>query len=102
MYLSSSNDLTNSLLSISKLQTSLGLTLKKYDTKTLSTGINSPSNLATICVLNDCLNVIRQIKIFINVNDGSILADSYIVVGPLTVDQPAYVNVNYEYVFVKV
>ncbi len=35
-------------------------------------------------------------------NTGAIDSSSYVVVGPLVVDQTAYINVNYEYSFVTV
>lgn len=50
-----------------------------------------------------CSNVVRQVRIFINSNDGSIVSSmSYVVVGPLTVSQAGYINVDYEYSFVSV
>jgi hypothetical protein len=35
-------------------------------------------------------------------NTGAIDSSSYIIVGPLIVDQPAYLNIDYEYSFVNV
>lgn len=47
--------------------------------------------------------MVRQVKIFINLNDGSIVNSiSLLVVGPMNVDQAGYITVDYEYIFIKV
>ncbi len=98
----SSSDVGSSLLSISALEGSLGTSIQKYDSKTASTGSITGQSLVTTCIASACSNVIRQIKIFINLNNGSIDSSSYIVVGPLTVDQSGYINVEYDYSFVTI
>jgi hypothetical protein len=41
------------------------------------------------------VNVIRQVKLFINSNDGSIDLSSYIVISPIKIDQVGYINIDY-------
>lgn len=102
MYVASSADVVTSMLSIQKLQTSLGIQLNKYDTKTISSGTIISQNLVTACTAGACSNVVKQVKIFINSNDGSVVSSiSYVVVGPLTVDQAGYINIDYEYSFIS-
>ncbi len=94
----------NPLLSIAKFKAGLpaGSNFQIYDTKTVSTGSITSQNLVTSCPGSSCQNVIRQIKMFINLNNGSIDSSSYIVVGPLIVDQVGYINLDYEYSFIDV
>jgi hypothetical protein len=40
--------------------------------------------------------------VFINSGDGSINSNSYLVVGPLTVDQAGYITIKYSYSFISV
>lgn len=91
------------MLSIQTLQTSLGITLNQYTTQTISTGIITSQNLVTACPTTSCTNVVRQVRIFINLNDGSVVSSlSYVVVGPLTVDQTGYISIDYQYSFVSI
>jgi len=69
-----------------------------YETKQASTGsIAAQSNTTTTTCSSsvNCVNVIRQIKLFINSNDGSIDSSSYIVIGPIKIDQAGYINIDY-------
>jgi len=79
----------------------LGVNLKKYDTKKLSTGTITSQALVTNCIGIDCVNVVRQLWIFINKDTGMIDSNSYAVLGPVTVDIAGYINVEYEYTFVS-
>ena len=100
VYLSQASDIANTVLSISKLQSSLGITLKKFTTKTSTSSSASNQTLATSCTGVDCTNVVRQIRIFINSDTGAIDSNSYVVVGSLTADQKGYITVDYQYTFI--
>ena len=104
VYVKDSTALTqNALLSITNFLTALSNpSIQIFDSKTAPTGGILSQSLTTTCTATACQNVIRKIKIFINMNTGTIDSSSYIIVGLLIVDQVAYINVNYEYSFAKV
>ena len=102
VYLSSIANIGTSLLSINNLDTALGISLKKYDTKTISTGIVTSQTLSTVCVGTDCSNVIRRLQIFINSETGLIDPSSYAVLGPISITQAGYISIDYEYTFISV
>lgn len=95
--------LSNSLISLTPFLTAFP-TVQVFTTMQPSTGSPTPQSLITVCSTstNLCENVIRQVKIFINLSNGTIDSRSYVVVGPITIDQVGYVNVDYEYQFVSV
>jgi len=88
-------------LSIDLIKVSLGVTSINIFTTSFPTSINSnPSTLATNCPGTNCDNVVREIILFFNSGDGSINSNSYLVVGPLTVNQAGYITIKYSYSFV--
>lgn len=101
-----STTLEQSFLSISTLETSLGITLVKYSALSASTSTSSisalPSTTGTKCTGSSCENVIKKIVLFVNQLTGKADAtSSYLIVGNTSVSQSGYLNVEYEYISVS-
>ena len=93
VYVAGASSVASSLLSISTIQASLGLTLNAYRSDAISSSSSISQGLSTSCTGSAC--IIRELHILINSEDGTINSGSYAILGALTIDQAGYISINY-------